>query len=288
MALESRSVTGRIGRQQFSGSNFSYQHVPLDSCFRDLAELGLKTVELWGIAPQLHVPWLTNEEARSIAADAASYGLTVNCLTPEQVIYPVNIASPDERLRRASIDMFLRAAELSVELGANRLFLTPGRGFENEDRESAWSRSVEALTRITSRAAELGVDCLLEPLQRVESNLLNTSVDTARMLADIGAPNLGVALDTVAMAVAGETVDQYFAHLGASVQHVHLIDGAPAGHLVWGEGNLPLREILDALGRNGYEGLLTVELFGDGTYALDPGTALRRAYAKIDEVLATL
>ena len=270
---------------QVSGSNFSYQHRPLEACLDDLAALGRTAVELWGVAPQLHVPWLSDAEARAVRRAAGERGLDVVCFTPEQVAYPVNIASPDPRLRAESIRMFLRAAEIAVELGSPRLFLTPGRGFEDEAPGAAWARSVDALGEIAERAAALGLECLLEPLQRVESDLVTTAADAARALADVGAGNLGIALDTVAMAVAGDDVDAYFDALGDRVRHVHLVDGAPAGHLAWGDGELPLDEILDALGRRGYAGWMTVELFGDGGYALDPEPALRRSLARIEAAL---
>jgi protein FrlC len=182
--------------------------------------------------------------------------------------------------------MFRRAAELCVELEAPLLFLTPGRGFENEPTDAAWRRSVDAIGEIAAHAASLGIDCVLEPLQRVESNLVNDSATLARMLDDISAPNLGAALDTVAMATAGETVDDYFTALGARIRHVHLIDGKPNGHLAWGDGELPLGDYLAALGRHGYDGCLTFELFGDGTYAFDPRPALDRCFAAVERELA--
>lgn len=274
-----------LSLEQISGSNFSYQHRPLTECFDDLAELGRTAVELWGIAPQFHVPWASDAEAGSVRREAEARGLQIICLTPEQVMYPVNIASPNARLRSESIGMFKRAAELAVELGATRLFLTPGRGFESEPTEAAWRRSIDALGEIAGYADGLGLECLLEPLQRVESNLINTAADTARALADVGASNLGAALDTVAMSVAGETVDDYFELLGDRVRHVHLIDGAPAGHLAWGDGELPLAEMLQGLEHHDYRGWITVELFGDGSYAFDPRTPLERSYRAIEAAL---
>lgn len=275
-----------ITLDRVSGSNFSYQHRPLAECFDDLVALGRSAVELWGIAPHLHVPWLSDAEARAVGREARERGLEVVCFTPEQVMYPVNVASPDTRLRSASVAMFRRAAELAVELGAPRLFLTPGRGFEGASVAAAWARSVDALGEISEYAGRLGLECLLEPLQRVESNLVNTADEAARMLDDIGAENLGVALDTVAMAVAGDDVDTYFARFGERVRHVHLVDGAPEGHLAWGEGELPLEEILRALDRHGYDGWMTVELFGDGGYALAPRPALTRSLERLARALS--
>jgi fructoselysine 3-epimerase len=271
---------------QITGSNFSYQHLPFDRFLDDMVELGRERVELWGIAPQLHVPQMSVEEARGLRRRIAERGIAVHCLTPEQVIYPVNVASPSRWLRESSIAMFRRAAELCVELEAPLLFLTPGRGFEDEPTDAAWRRAVDGIGEITAYADTLGISCVLEPLQRVESNLVNDSTTLARMLDEIGARNLGAALDTVAMATAGETVDDYFAALGGRIRHVHLIDGKPNGHLAWGDGELPLGRYLEALGRHGYDGCLTFELFGDGSYAFDPRPALDRCFAAVERELA--
>ncbi|GAA2850355.1 TIM barrel protein [Streptosporangium fragile] len=275
-----------LSLRQITGSNFAYQHLPFERFLDDAADLGREQVELWGIAPQLHVPQLSDAEARAIRRRAESRGLTVRCLTPEQVMYPVNVASPVTWLRAASIGMFRRAAELCAELGAELLLLTPGRGFENEPVEAAWRRSADAIGEIAAYAGTLGVTCVVEPLQRVESNLVNDSRALARMLDEIGAPNLGAVLDTVGMAVAGESVDDYFDVLGDRVRHVHLIDGRPAGHLAWGDGELPLADYLAALDRRGYRGYMTFELFGDGGYAFEPRPVVERCLAAVRAALA--
>ncbi|MEW9548259.1 sugar phosphate isomerase/epimerase family protein [Nonomuraea sp. NPDC050783] len=270
---------------QFTGSNFSYQHLPFERFLDDAADLGREHLELWGVAPQLHVPELSDAEARAVRRAAETRGLSVRCLTPEQVMYPVNVASPVPWLREGSVALFRRAAELCAELGAGLLLLTPGRGFEDEPVEAAWRRSADAIGEIAGYAATLGVTCVLEALQRVESNLVNDAAGLARMIGEIGAPNLGAVLDTVAMATAGDTVDGYFDALGDRVRHVHLVDGRPAGHLAWGDGELPLAEYLEALDRRGYAGCLTFELFGPGTYAFDPRPAVERCLSAVRPLL---
>ncbi|MGO2930897.1 sugar phosphate isomerase/epimerase family protein [Microbacterium sp.] len=268
------------------GSNFAYQHHSLEQCFDDLAALDRTQVELWGVAPHAHVDLLSDGDARSIRSLAADRGLEIVCFTPEQVMYPVNIAAADDTWRAASISTFHRAAQLAIELGAQRLLLTSGRGQEDEPRRSAWIRATDSLGEITAYAAALGLDCVLEPLQRVESNLVVTADDAALMLSQVASPALGVVLDTVAANAAGDSIDDYFAALGDRVRHVHLIDGSPTGHLAWGDGCLPLGDIVTALDRQGYLGAATIELFGDGRYALNPRPVLARSLDAVAGVCA--
>ena len=263
-----------LNPDQVGGSNFAYQHHTLERCLDDMAELGRTVVELWGIAPHLHIPEADSAHLRKVRGQLRERGLTLSCITPEQVAYPVNIASGEEWLREQSLQFFLRAAEVCSELESPLLFLTSGRGYEDQPAEVAWGRSVEALQNITERAGQLGVACVLEPLQRVESNLV-TDVGSLRiMLDDVGSSTLGVVIDTVAMAAAHEHVRDYAEAFGEGIKHVHLVDGAPTGHLAWGDGFLDLAEILRELSQLNYRGALTFELFGDGSYALDPRAAV--------------
>ena len=262
--------------ERITGSNFAYQHLSLERFLDDMATLDREHLELWGVAPHLHIPAMGLADVRNIHRLLRERGLAVECLTPEQVAYPVNLASSTGWLREQSIRMFHKAVDVCVELESPLLFLTAGRGLEDEPVQDAWDRAVESLGSIVDYAGANGVGCVLEPLQRTESNLVNDVAGLQRMLEDIGSANLGVALDTVAMAVAGETVNDYGEAFGSLVRHVHLIDGAPAGHLAWGDGELPLGQYLSELAEIGYSGFMTFELFGDGRYALEPLSALRR------------
>lgn len=278
----------KLGLDQVSGSNFAYQHHTLERCLDDMAELGRTKVELWGIAPHLHIPQTDSAHLRKVKGQLLERELAVACLTPEQVAYPVNIASGEEWLRDQSLQFFLRAAEVCSELESPLLFLTAGRGYEDEPVEGAWVRSVEGLQTITQRATELGVACVLEPLQRVESNLVTDVGSLRSMLDDVGSSTLGVVIDTVALAAAGESISDYSKAFGEGIRHVHLVDGAPTGHLAWGDGFLDLDEILRELSQLDYSGALTLELFGDGSYALNPRAAVTQCLDAVEVSLAQM
>jgi protein FrlC len=237
---------GTISLDQITGSNFSYQQMTFERFLDDMVALGRENLELWGIAQHLDVPQFSFADARRMRRQLSARGQSVQCITPEQVMYPVNLASAVDSIRTQSIATMKKAADICVELEAPLLFLTAGRGFEDQPQEDAWNRAVDGLGAVASYAQSLGIDCVIEPLQRHESNLANDSAGLARLLGEVDLPNVFVALDTVAMAVAGETVDSYVDRFGDRIRHVHLVDGKPAGHLVWGDGELPLGEYLDA------------------------------------------
>ena len=136
----------RLSSHQLLGSNFSFQHMPLANTAAILSSKGFAEIEMWGIAPHLDLFHTDDRKVLSVRALPADHGLSVRIFTPEQVIYPVNIASGDAAYRRASIDRFRRAADIAAALGARHLFLTSGRGYETEQPEPVWERAAESLS----------------------------------------------------------------------------------------------------------------------------------------------
>ncbi len=272
----------QLAYSQLIGANFCFQHYPFETVAEAIRGFGLREIELWGAAPHLDLFHATDARVASVRRSLADNGLSVWCFTPEQVVYPINIASGDEELRQDSVQRFRRAADICAELGARYLFLTSGRGYETEPPQQAWSRAVDSLGQIAEHARRNGVRCLLEPLQRFETNILTNAADLRRMLDEIGADTMDVVLDTVAMATAGDTVAGYIELFGSRLGHVQLVDGTPGGHLVWGDGSLPLGRFVDELAAAGYTGKLTFEPFGTGTYALDPVKAWTRCLDAIE------
>lgn len=232
---------------------------------------GIESLELWCIAPHLDLTRLdVMQQTEKLKDILRKYSLAVRCVTPEQVVYPVNIASSDRGLRESSVEYFKRAAWVADALGADHLFLTSGTGLEDEPMADARRHSLESLARIIEEAKRYGVNCLLEPLQREESNLVNSLEGVRDYITAIGEPSLGVTLDTVALATGGDSVRNYLDVIGARIRHIQVVDGTPGGHLAWGDGNLPLPEYMDEIASSDVQGSITFEPFGDGRYGLDP------------------
>lgn len=276
----------KLTKKNICGSNFSYHHHRFETFLDDMEALDLRSIELWGVAPHFHVPTITDAEVKDVSRRLDERGMKVVCLTPEQVLYPVNIASGDSTLRTASIDMFKRAAQICAQMGSPYLFLTPGRGYEDETLEEGWERSAESLSIVGEYAASLGVPCLFESLQRFETNLVKSLEDMRRMVNDMDDSNYQFVLDTVAMSAAGDTIDDYFKAFPGKIAHVHLVDGTPSGHLAWGDGDLPLYKFVEQLESHGYDNFVTFEVFGNGSYALRPRRTLERCLEKFDQAIS--
>ena len=90
--------------------------------------------------------------------------------------------------------------------------------------------------------------------------------DIAALVDYAGAHNCGVTLDTCHVGANGEDLLAVYEVVRPLLKNVHLSDARHIGgqhvktHIMPGEGELPLRELLATMARDGYDGLITLEL----------------------------
>ncbi|ASS91411.1 sugar phosphate isomerase/epimerase family protein [Aeribacillus pallidus] len=274
----------KITRDQITGMNFHYKHYPLEYFLDAMVRYGFKNIELWGASPHFYVDDVSLQDTRKVKKEIDRRDLSVVCFTPEQCVYPINLAAKEERIREKSVQYFIKSAEVAKELGAPMLLVTAGWGYENEDRQEAWKRTRDSLERLSKVAADLELVLVLEPLTRAESNLIYDSKSLKTMLDEVNSPYLKGMIDTIPMALANEDFYNYFSLLNDNLIHIHFIDGKPEGHHVWGEGVLPLQKYIGQLSQIGYKGSLTLE-YTSYQYVQNPDAAIERTLKVLSDVI---
>jgi protein FrlC len=261
---------------KFAAMNFHYIRYPLECFLDDAVDLGFRYVELWAAAPHLNIYDADGGQARRLKRELKARDLSIQCLTPEQCVYPVSLSIQDEVLRRSSLAYFKKTIDMAAALECERVLITPGFGYYNRPKEEAREICAESLTMLSTYAAEAGTVLVLECLLATTSNVLNSSGQLAAMLQQVESPALCAILDVNQMADLGESVRDYTEALKEKLQYVHFIDGNPVGHLALGDGNLPLDLYLRELDKAGYDGMCSLEIC-DRRYYLEPKKALGRS-----------
>ena len=265
--------------------NIQYRYFPLEKFLDDAAACGLVNVELWGASPFFHIEDVTYADVVRVRKEIESRGLHLICLTPEQCVYPVNLAAPTREERRRSLKFFEDHLRAAVELGTDKMLVTTGWGyFDGSNREEAWKWAREGIFELAQLAQFHGLKLALEVLRNDESNLVYNLPTLRKMLGELSHESVGGMIDTIPMALAGESPKDYLEALGKDLIHIHFIDGAPGGHLAWGDGILDMNRYLRELGEGGYEGYLSLEIT-DGRYYMDPGASLKQSVDALFDVL---
>ncbi|WP_333651420.1 sugar phosphate isomerase/epimerase family protein [Lacrimispora sp.] len=274
-----------INRNQIAIMNIQYKYFPLTRFLDDAVANGVKNIELWGAEPHFHLEDMTYKEISAIRREIESRNLKLVCFTPEQCVYPVNLAAPSLAARRRSIRFFEDSIRAAGELGCNKVLVTSGTGyFDGSNYDDAWNWSAENLHGLGELARHYGVTLALEVLRRDESNLVYDLPTLKNMLQELNHDSIGGMIDTIPMALAGEHPAQYLEALGEKLVHVHFIDGEPRGHLAWGDGILDMEQYLTEFDDLGYQGYLSLEIT-DGRYFMNPSKSVEQSIRRLYSVL---
>ena len=258
-----------------------YQHMALETAFRDAADFGYDYIELWGGRPHAFAPDLLRGEDAEIRRLIQRYHMPVRIYTPEHNAYPYNYMLGTPLQWEDCMAYLTDAMRAACAIGAEYTLISMGHG-GNADEAARRQRLLRSLHRLSSAAEDLGQKILLETLTPYESNTCTRCDELAEVLAEINSPALYGMCDVVVPYVQGEDAADYVRRLPhGKMAHLHLIDGdgVSENHLVPGDGVMPLRQMLHDIRAAGYDGTATLELVTN--YMSDPtyyaGLALQRA-----------
>jgi len=126
------------------------------------------------------------------------------------------------------------------------------------DKKEDWKNSVKNLREMAKVAQEYDVTLGLEVLNRFEGYLLNTCAEALEFVADVGEPNVGLELDTFHMNIEEDSIPEAIRLAGDRLFHLHV---GESNRRVPGKGNLPWREIGNALRDIDYQKNVVMEPF---------------------------
>ena len=151
-------------------------------------------------------------------------------------------------------------------------------------RRAQWQRSVDGLTPIADYAAERGVKLAFEPLNRFETDLVNTVEQGLELIRGIGRSNVGFLLDTFHMNIEEKSIPNAIRRAGAHIFEFHACSsdrGTP------GEDHLPWPQIVAALAEVAYTGPVVIEAFTPKIKEIARAVSLWRLLAESEDALAS-
>ncbi|MCD8084542.1 MAG: sugar phosphate isomerase/epimerase [Clostridiales bacterium] len=274
-----------LSLDRIAGMNCHYRFYTLEDFFAALQRNGITHAELWTCASHFLLDPFSWQDTKALRRLAKRYGVQIICLTPEQNNpKPYNLAARDPELICRTRCYFLNAICAAQELECGLVSCSSGWSFYSEPTQEAWKRAVAMLHTLAEEAYRRGVTLVMETLLPRETRLVCTLEEEKRMLAEINSPGIKANLDLGSMAAAGETISQWFAALGEDTIHCHFVDGHPAGHLAWGEGERDPGQDLEDFARNGYRGYFTLEFLSPDYYG-EPWRAEERSLRTLSAYL---
>jgi D-psicose/D-tagatose/L-ribulose 3-epimerase len=239
-----------------------------DECRRAVTltkETGYDLIEI----PLLEPAEVDAEMTRQVLEDAE---LVASCSLG--LDFDRDVSSPDPAVAARGEELLEQAVDVTAAIGASFLggvvhsamgkYLAP-------PSERGRRSCVDALRRVAERAQRRGVTIGVEPVNRYESNLVNTAEQALALIDDVGAANVVVHLDAYHMNIEETNLADPVRACGERLVYVH-VGESHRGYL--GTGTIAFGELFGALAEIGYDGPLTFESFSTAVISERFATAL--------------
>ncbi|MBE7557895.1 sugar phosphate isomerase/epimerase [bacterium] len=210
-----------------------------------------------------------------VKARLAATGLEIPCISSGQVFAADGLyfTHPDPDVRAAAtqriVDMIRLAAEFGAKVNTGRVrgIIHPG-----ETPETARRRYLNCLHRCADVAEPLGVELIVEPVNRYEVNFINNGLQGIELVRAAGRACVKLMPDLFHMNIEDASFREVF-ELGRDIiSYVHVAD---SNRLAPGWGHLPWDEIFQIFSDINYDGWITAEILPHP----DPDSAARQAAA---------
>jgi D-psicose/D-tagatose/L-ribulose 3-epimerase len=153
-----------------------------------------------------------------------------------------------------------------------------------EQRQGEWELAVRNLRIACDMAAARGKLIAIEPLNRFESDLVNTAADAVRLINDIDHPAARIVLDGFHMNIEERNIFDAITTVGDRLIHLQVSEnyrGTPGtGQTRWDE----YRRGLEAIG---YKGCVSIESFTTDNRSLAGAVCFWRPMAESQDAFAT-
>ena len=200
-----------------------------------------------------------------------------------------DLTHDDPRYRRESLKYIADVLKLcdrwGVKVFAGPMYSAVGkrRQVSADQKKREWDRAVAGLARAGKMAADHGVTLAIEPINRFETDLINTSAQVVKLVDEIGHRSVKVHLDTFHMTIEEDSILEAIVHAGPRLAHFHACEnnrGTP------GDGLVAWPQVAAGLQAVRYRGDLVIESFTPECLAIAAAAAIWRPLAPSQDALA--
>lgn len=174
-----------------------------------------------------------------------------------KVLYGLTLTNTAKAIRKAAVSYI--GDIIKVASNFNSLVIIgsmQGSVDETIGREQTTVWLTECLNELSKVASDYNVTLLFEPINRYESNLINSLGQGIELIKSTGSNNIKLLADLFHMNIEERSVEQAIIQTDSFIGHVHFAD---SNRLFPGLGHTDFSKVFKALDQIHYEGYLSVE-----------------------------
>ena len=206
------------------------------------------------------------------------------------VVADRDLSSADKCKVETATSYYSACIDLAVQWGSpavvGPLYAPVGkqRLATEKERADEWARCVQNLRYVCDLAGKAGVRLGIEPLNRFETDMVNTVQDALRLIEAVNHPAIGLSLDSFHMNIEEVDFCKAIEQAGKHLLHLQVSDshrGIP------GDGNSDWAGLREGLRRIDYPGWISIESFSPESSSLAEAVCIWKPFAKSQDEFAT-
>lgn len=228
-------------------------HEDLEVACAHAAEYGFDAIELFPRSPEDVDARILRQILHRNRLQLAAVGTGAGW-----VVQKLSLTHPDAAVRERALAFIASVIDFAGGFGAPAIIGSMQGKAEGEvTRDQALGWLSAALEQLGPRAHALGVPLLLEPLNRYESNLLNTLGQAVEFLQPLRTQNIRLLADLFHMNIEETSLPDALRLAGNHLGHLHFAD---SNRRAIGFGHTDVAPIAQVLRELGYAGYVSAEI----------------------------
>ena len=203
----------------------------------------------------------TPSSAKEIANLANDLNISLTCTTG--LAKGEDISSSNKLIQKNGVEALKRAIDMTSIMQSNLLtgVVHAAWGISDsmgKDKEAKFTNSAQSIKQISSSLIEKDIKLGIEPLNRYESDFINTVDEGLKLCELIDHPNVGLLLDAYHMNIEEKNMIKSIEKAKDKLFHFQVAEndrGVP------GTGSLKWAEIISTLKKINYSGYVSLEMF---------------------------
>ena len=191
----------------------------------------------------------------------------------------ISFSDPSKVVRKTAVERIKDQIIFASHFDAQVIIgLIRGKIEESVNRAEAENWTIDCLRKCTEFAKEYNIRLTLEPVNRYESNFINTLNEGIEFIKRVGASNLGLLADTFHMNIEEVSIYDSIVQAKDYITHVHFAD---SNRWAPGCGHLDFAKIVQTLKKIDYQGYVSAEILP----LPDPDTAARITAKTLNKIV---
>lgn len=170
----------------------------------------------------------------------------------------LSFTHPDEKVREAAIARIKAQVDLARHFKAQVILgLIRGKCEKEVNSPQAFDWLREALGACAQYAVQYDTKLAMEPINRYETDLVNSVSEGMALIEKVGANNVGLLLDTFHMNIEEPSIEESIRQAREVLFHFHVAD---SNRWYPGSGHIDFGQVISILNEIGYEGWISAEI----------------------------